>query len=116
MPLTAFSMCAFSTAALILSGSGAEICVELVATAQVVLAAEALDCLYASIKKGGAVVEEQEAVVSVDRKNKIVVTESGAEYQYDKLIVCCGPWTNQVCATALKSCATAAESLLCCSC
>ena len=63
---------------------------------QVVLAAEALDCLYASIKQGGAVVEEQEAVVTVDRKNKIVVAESGAEYQYDKLIVCCGPWTNQV--------------------
>eukprot|EP00928_Gymnodinium_smaydae_P073572 TRINITY_DN56761_c0_g1_i1.p1 TRINITY_DN56761_c0_g1~~TRINITY_DN56761_c0_g1_i1.p1 ORF type:complete len:453 (-),score=48.34 TRINITY_DN56761_c0_g1_i1:146-1504(-) len=54
-----------------------------------------LECLHWAAQRAGVRYEE-DSVVSIDRANKVVVTENGSRYKYASLVVTSGPWTNKV--------------------
>jgi len=54
-----------------------------------------LECLKWAAT-GAGVQYEEDAVVSIDRAKKIVITESGQRYSYADLVLTAGPWTNKV--------------------
>jgi sarcosine oxidase len=66
----------------------------------VVLAVECLQALADMAEKFGARVLTGHGLESCDLAAKLLVTDGGERIEYDRLVLCCGPWTNQV----LKRC------------
>lgn len=67
----------------------------------VVLACACLEALTDSFAaRPGTVLVENDEVVAIDRRLRMVHTEDGQSLPYDRLVLCCGPWTNAVLARA----------------
>ena len=61
-----------------------------------ILASTALEILSDRIDALGVEVMRDTTVATIDTERKVVVTEAGETVEYDKIILSCGPWTNQV--------------------
>ena len=61
-----------------------------------ILASTALEILSDRIDALGVEVMRDTTVAEIDMERKLVVTEAGETVEYDKIILSCGPWTNQV--------------------
>ena len=61
-----------------------------------ILASTALEILSDRIDALGVEVMRDTTVAEIDVERKLVVTEAGETVEYDKIILSCGPWTNQV--------------------
>lgn len=66
----------------------------------VVLAEKCLESLMDQAVRHGACWKMGHSLVSCDTKSKVLTTEEGEKLEYDRLVLCCGPWTNQ----ALQRC------------
>jgi len=69
----------------------------------VMLTARCLEALTDRAEKNGARVLTGESLVSCDTSKRVVTTDEGRQFHYDRLVLCCGPWSNQ----ALKMCGLA---------
>ena len=61
-----------------------------------ILASTALEILSDRMDALGVEVMRDTTVATIDTEKKLVVTEAGEAVEYDKIILSCGPWTNQV--------------------
>eukprot|EP00929_Paragymnodinium_shiwhaense_P106674 TRINITY_DN72270_c0_g1_i1.p1 TRINITY_DN72270_c0_g1~~TRINITY_DN72270_c0_g1_i1.p1 ORF type:complete len:471 (+),score=108.39 TRINITY_DN72270_c0_g1_i1:80-1492(+) len=61
----------------------------------VILAERCLQALTEQARRFGADVKILHSLESCDTAAKIVTTDEGERISYDKLVLCCGPWTNQ---------------------
>ena len=65
-----------------------------------VFASVALEILVDRLTSLGATLRQDTAVKEIDLANKTVTTDAGEVFQFDKLILSCGPWTNAMLAKA----------------
>jgi hypothetical protein len=67
----------------------------LVPSGRLCLATNCVQAFSAAAAAQGAVLVE-DTVVSIDRANKCILTDSGKKLRYSKLVLSCGPWTNKM--------------------
>lgn len=62
----------------------------------VLLVNNVLAALRRLAEERGAEWHEDERVIEIDRRRRVVTTSEGRALQYDRLVCTCGPWTNRL--------------------
>ena len=62
----------------------------------ILLVQQCLPALQAAAAAAGATILSDERVCAIDRTAQSVMTDGGATFEYDSLVVATGPWTNAV--------------------